>query len=224
MATGPLAAGFADADRHPPEFDPATGTSPCRIRCSTPSGSSGTASGGGSGCPPSWAATACPPTRAVGRRRADARREPGRLPLPGRAGLRGGGPPPGYRRAAALGRAHDRSRLGRRRWCSPSRTPDPTSAPGAPGRCAKPDGRWHLEGVKRFITSAEHDLTENIVHLVLARPEGPASPRPAPRGCRCSWCPSGTSTRRPASSASATACSSPTSSTRWASRPPPPAS
>lgn len=34
------------------------------------------------------------------------------------------------------------------------------------------DGSWHLDGVKRFITSAEHDLTENIVHLVLARPEG----------------------------------------------------
>jgi alkylation response protein AidB-like acyl-CoA dehydrogenase len=34
------------------------------------------------------------------------------------------------------------------------------------------DGTWHIEGVKRFITSAEQDLTENIVHLVLARPEG----------------------------------------------------
>jgi alkylation response protein AidB-like acyl-CoA dehydrogenase len=34
------------------------------------------------------------------------------------------------------------------------------------------DGTWHIEGVKRFITSGEHDLTENIVHLVLARPEG----------------------------------------------------
>ncbi|MEU4287531.1 acyl-CoA dehydrogenase [Kribbella sp. NPDC026596] len=34
------------------------------------------------------------------------------------------------------------------------------------------DGSWHLEGVKRFITSGEHDLTENIVHLVLARPQG----------------------------------------------------
>ncbi len=34
------------------------------------------------------------------------------------------------------------------------------------------DGSWHIEGVKRFITSAEHDLTENIVHFVLARPEG----------------------------------------------------
>ena len=34
------------------------------------------------------------------------------------------------------------------------------------------DGTWHIEGVKRFITSAEHDMAENIVHLVLARPEG----------------------------------------------------
>ena len=36
----------------------------------------------------------------------------------------------------------------------------------------QPDGTWHIEGVKRFITSAEHDLSDNIVHLVLARPEG----------------------------------------------------
>jgi len=34
------------------------------------------------------------------------------------------------------------------------------------------DGTWRIEGVKRFITSAEHDLAENIFHLVLARPEG----------------------------------------------------
>jgi alkylation response protein AidB-like acyl-CoA dehydrogenase len=34
------------------------------------------------------------------------------------------------------------------------------------------DGTWHLEGVKRFITSAEWDWPENIFHLVLARPEG----------------------------------------------------
>ncbi|MGY1713189.1 acyl-CoA dehydrogenase [Geodermatophilus sp. SYSU D01106] len=34
------------------------------------------------------------------------------------------------------------------------------------------DGSWHVTGVKRFITSAEHDLSDNIVHLVLARPEG----------------------------------------------------
>src|SRR6202167_5344361 len=52
--------------------------------------------------------------------------------------------------------------------------PDAGSDVGA-GRAKaieQPDGTWHIEGVKRFITSAEHDLTENIFHLVLARPEG----------------------------------------------------
>ncbi len=34
------------------------------------------------------------------------------------------------------------------------------------------DGSWHIEGVKRFITSAEHDMADNILHVVLARPEG----------------------------------------------------
>jgi alkylation response protein AidB-like acyl-CoA dehydrogenase len=47
----------------------------------------------------------------------------------------------------------------------------------------QPDGTWHLDGVKRFITSGEHDLTENIMHLVLARPEGPGiTPRPGTKG------------------------------------------
>lgn len=31
---------------------------------------------------------------------------------------------------------------------------------------------YHIEGCKRFITSGEHDSVENIIHLVLARPEG----------------------------------------------------
>jgi alkylation response protein AidB-like acyl-CoA dehydrogenase len=34
------------------------------------------------------------------------------------------------------------------------------------------EGIYHLEGVKRFITSGEGDYAENIIHLVLARPEG----------------------------------------------------
>jgi len=37
---------------------------------------------------------------------------------------------------------------------------------------AQDDGSWNIEGVKRFITSAENDLFDNIFHLVLARPEG----------------------------------------------------
>ncbi|PQD98809.1 acyl-CoA dehydrogenase [Mycobacterium sp. EPG1] len=35
------------------------------------------------------------------------------------------------------------------------------------------DGSWHIDGVKRFITNGDtDDLFENIVHVVLARPEG----------------------------------------------------
>lgn len=37
------------------------------------------------------------------------------------------------------------------------------------------DGSWSITGVKHFITSGEHDLSENIIHLVLARPEGARS-------------------------------------------------
>lgn len=52
--------------------------------------------------------------------------------------------------------------------------PDAGSDVGA-GRAkatANEDGSWNIEGVKRFITSAEHDMSENIMHLVLARPVG----------------------------------------------------
>ena len=52
--------------------------------------------------------------------------------------------------------------------------PDAGSDVGAGRTKAFPneDGSWNIEGVKRFITSAEHDLSENILHLVLARPVG----------------------------------------------------
>ncbi|WP_026877835.1 acyl-CoA dehydrogenase [Jiangella gansuensis] len=52
--------------------------------------------------------------------------------------------------------------------------PDAGSDVGAGTTKAYPqdDGSWHIEGVKRFITSGEHDMSENIIHLVLARPVG----------------------------------------------------
>ena len=34
------------------------------------------------------------------------------------------------------------------------------------------DGTWNVTGVKRFITSAESDMVDNVIHFVLARPEG----------------------------------------------------
>ncbi len=52
--------------------------------------------------------------------------------------------------------------------------PDAGSDVGA-GRAkatANDDGTWNIEGVKRFITSGESDLCDNIIHMVLARPVG----------------------------------------------------
>ena len=52
--------------------------------------------------------------------------------------------------------------------------PDAGSDVGA-GRAkatANEDGSWNITGVKRFITSATNDMTENVIHLVLARPSG----------------------------------------------------
>ena len=42
------------------------------------------------------------------------------------------------------------------------------------------DGTWTISGVKRFITSAESDMVDNVVHFVLARPEGAG---PGSRAC-----------------------------------------
>ncbi len=52
--------------------------------------------------------------------------------------------------------------------------PDAGSDVGAGRTKATPndDGTWNISGVKRFITSGESDLCDNIIHLVLARPVG----------------------------------------------------
>lgn len=42
----------------------------------------------------------------------------------------------------------------------------------------QPDGSYRLTGLKRMVTAAEHDMADNIVHLVLARIAG------APQGAR----------------------------------------
>lgn len=43
---------------------------------------------------------------------------------------------------------------------------------------AQPDGSYCISGTKIFISGGEHDLTENIVHLVLARlPDSPPGPK-----------------------------------------------
>ncbi|MGE0820322.1 MAG: acyl-CoA dehydrogenase family protein, partial [Candidatus Nanopelagicales bacterium] len=171
LATGPLAASFVDADRNPPVYDPAT----CTVTMPESFKASYQAlmdSGfwsldlpkhlGGPGAPPSlrWAASE----------------------------LMLGANPPAFMFMSGPGFAAILDHLGNeeqkriaeimieRQWGATMvlTEPDAGSDVGA-GRTKavqQADGSWHITGVKRFITSAEHDMSENIVHLVLARPEG----------------------------------------------------
>ena len=173
LAEGPIAASFVDADRNPPVFDPATHsvTLPESFKKSVRAIEDG-----------EWFAPG--PARAPRRLRRPARADAGRafemvLGANPAVFMYGSGAAfaailrrAGHRRPEAAGRAHARARAGAPRWCSPSPTPAPTWAPARTKAVQQPDGSWHITGVKRFITSAEHDLSDNIIHLVLARPEG----------------------------------------------------
>ncbi len=173
LATGPLADSFAETDRNPPVFDPATGT--VRMpegfkrsyraymdaqwwRLQVPAGL------GGIGAPRSlgWAVAEL----VLGANPAIWMYASG----PSMAQVLWLLGTPEQRRFAEI--AVDRG------WTSTMvlTEPDAGSDVGA-GRSKaipQPDGTWHIEGVKRFITCAEHDMAENIFHLVLARPEGHA--------------------------------------------------
>lgn len=182
LATGPLAEGYADADRHPPVFDPATHTvtlpEPVKRayrllwegewwRLGLP------AELGGLGVPATvqWAAAelilAAHPAVYL------------YLSGPSFASI--------VYRLGTREQRHWAELMIERGWAATMvlTEPDAGSDVGA-GRTRavlQPDGTWHLDGVKRFITSAEQDLTENIVHLVLARPEGPGiTPQPGTKG------------------------------------------
>ena len=171
LATGPLADSFAETDRNPPVFDPATGT--VRVpegfkrsyrafmdgqwwRLTVPPGL------GGTGAPRSlhWAIAEL----VLGANPAVWMYASG----PSMATVLWLVGTPEQKRFAEL--AVERG------WTSTMvlTEPDAGSDVGA-GRSRairQPDGTWHIEGVKRFITCAEHDMAENIFHLVLARPEG----------------------------------------------------
>ena len=70
--------------------------------------------------------------------------------------------------------------------------PDAGSDVGAGRAKAVPnaDGSWNITGVKRFITSATNDMTENVMHLVLARPEGvEGAGGPGTKGLSLFWMP-----------------------------------
>jgi alkylation response protein AidB-like acyl-CoA dehydrogenase len=171
LATGPLAESFADADRHPPVFDPATGTvtMPESFKKSFRAFADGQwwrldmpPSLGGIGAPRSlsWAVA--------------------ELVLGANPAVWMYASGPSLAKVLWLLGTPQQQRFAEmaieRNWTATMvlTEPDAGSDVGA-GRTkaiGQPDGTWHLEGVKRFITSAEHDMAENIFHLVLARPEG----------------------------------------------------
>src|SRR5215218_1373882 len=174
LAEGPLAESFADADRNPPVFDPATNSValPESFKRSVRAIEDGDWFSldlpehlGGSGAPHAltWAAFemvlgANPAVFVYGSWAAFAA-------ILDELGT------PDQKRLAELMLEH--------KWGATMvlTEPDAGSDVGA-GRTRavqQDDGSWHITGVKRFITSAEHDLSDNIVHLVLARPEGARS-------------------------------------------------
>jgi alkylation response protein AidB-like acyl-CoA dehydrogenase len=78
---------------------------------------------------------------------------------------------------------------------------------------ALPDGTYKITGNKIFISAGEHDMADNIVHLVLARlSDAP----PASKASASSSCPSSMSMQT-AASAAATASTAAASSTKWVS-------
>jgi alkylation response protein AidB-like acyl-CoA dehydrogenase len=171
LAIGPLADSFAEGDRHPPQFDPATGTvtMPDVFKRSYQAFMDS-----------EWF-------------RLDLPAELGGISAPRSLGwavaeLVLGANPAVWMYSGGPLFAHVLWLLGtpeqkqfaqwaiERNWTATMvlTEPDAGSDVGASRTRAveQPDGSWHIEGVKRFITSAEHDMSENIFHLVLARPEG----------------------------------------------------
>ena len=172
LAEGPIAASFADGDRNPPVFDPATHT--VTLPESFKKSVNATIDGG-------WNKVALD-------------EDLGGMPAP-KALLWAlnehilGANPAVWMYGGGAGFAQIFAHNGteeQKKWAAIASEnnwgatmvltePDAGSDVGA-GRTKavkQDDGSWHIDGVKRFITSADSDdLFENIMHLVLARPEG----------------------------------------------------
>ena len=172
LAEGPLAESFADADRHPPTFDPKTHTVrlPETFKKSLRAWQQGGWSRigldehiGGEPAPAmlAWAVH--------------------ELPL--------GAQPAAFMYASGPILANILYHIGNeqqrhwatmvidRNWTATMVLTEPEAGSdvgaGRTKATLQPDGTWHLDGVKRFITNGDtDDLFENTLHMVLARPEG----------------------------------------------------
>jgi alkylation response protein AidB-like acyl-CoA dehydrogenase len=171
LATGPIAESFADADRHPPVFDPATGSVRMPEGFKKSFAAFMDAEWYRLDLPPELGGTGAPRTLAW----AVAEMILGANPA---VWMYSGGPS----FALVLWRlgTPEQKRFAEqaieRKWTATMVLTEPEAGSDVGAARTKairqPDGTWHIEGVKRFITSAEHDMAENIFHLVLARPEG----------------------------------------------------
>lgn len=172
LAEGPVAASFADADRNPPVFNPQTHTVSL----------------------PESIKRSCRALAAGGWDKLGIGEELGGIVVPrgvywAVSELLLGAQPAAYLYSAGAKFAnifYDNGTDEQKQWAKLAvergwgatmvlTEPDAGSDVGAARTkaIAQPDGSWHIEGVKRFITSADSDdLFENILHLVLARPEG----------------------------------------------------
>ncbi|MDQ1734220.1 MAG: hypothetical protein QOH56_471 [Pseudonocardiales bacterium] len=171
LAEGPLAGSYVDSDRNPPVFDPATGsvTMPAAFKKSYAAWQDAewwrletTPEYGGTPAPRSlvWSIA--------------------ELVLGANPAIWMFNCGPAFANIIQEAGTDEQRKIGQlmidRRWGATMvlTEPDAGSDVGA-GRTKairQDDGTWHIEGVKRFITSAEHDMSENIIHYVLARPEG----------------------------------------------------
>ena len=167
-----LAASFDDADRHPPVYDPATHSVTMNESFKKSYDSWMDAE---------WWRLQVP-------EELGGQRSPNSLVWSSAEFVLGANPPiwmfacgPAFARIVFENGTQDRDKqiaqhMVDRRWGATMvlTEPDAGSDVGAGRTKAFPneDGTWNIEGVKRFITSGEHDMSENIMHLVLARPQG----------------------------------------------------
>jgi alkylation response protein AidB-like acyl-CoA dehydrogenase len=171
LAEGPIAASFVDADRNPPVFDPATNsvTLPESFKKSVRAIHDGewyrldlSEEFGGFGAPAalSWAAF--------------------EMILGANPAVFMYGSGPAFAQTLHDLGTEDQKKLAQlmidKGWGATMVLTEPDAGSdvgaGLTRAVQQADGSWHITGVKRFITSAEHDLSDNIIHLVLARPEG----------------------------------------------------
>ncbi|WP_069813454.1 acyl-CoA dehydrogenase [Streptomyces sp. TP-A0874] len=171
LAENELAASFEDADRNPPVFDPETNTAPVPDSFKKSYQAFMDAEWWRLGIPEELGGTSTPRSLLWGFAETVLGSNPAVWMYasgPAFAGVLFEEGTPEQRRMAEL--------VVEKQWGATMvlTEPDAGSDVGA-GRTKavrQEDGSWHIEGVKRFITSGEHDMSDNIIHYVLARPEG----------------------------------------------------